>query len=99
MIVDFLDFTIGAGIGDGLRPDVAQALRGHRIVLERWIHPLMDGSGSEEQARDAASWIADAASDLVQGRCTAHDLRAEGFKFRLYSPTGVFVFDTITRAQ
>lgn len=99
MIVDFLEFTIGIGVGDSLRPDVEQALRGHRIVLERWIHPLMDGTGSEEQARDAACWIADAASDLVQGKCTENELRAEGFKFRLYAPSGELLADTISRAR
>ena len=97
MRADFLEFTVGNGIGETLDPDITRELVGYRIVLERWVHPLIKGDDSEDHARDAANWISRAAFVLVRGECTVSDLKTEGYKFRLYSPSGELIADTISR--
>jgi len=96
-IVRLLDFVVGQGLRGRFDDEVLDRLLGHRIVVEYWVEPLIKGDDSKERVEGLTDWICAAAYAFVSGHATEAELREVGYVFRLYSPDGVTLLDTVTR--
>lgn len=96
-IVRLLDFVVGQELRGRLDDVVLDCLLGYRIVVEYWVEPLITGHDSTERVEELRDWICEAAYPFVRGQASEGEMREEGYTFRLYSPDGVNLLDTITR--
>lgn len=101
VLVEFLDFRVGIGIGDQIKPKIVRELYNYRIILKMLNYPLIkrDQEEIDRDNRGAAEWISLAALDFVRGTRSVKDLRDEGYEFKLYTPEGKLIADTLARPR